>query len=435
MKKSIIALTVGLGLAFGTSASSLTLQGPDQAFLEKAAQYGITPKNWDTGRSVRATFTNSYKFVKSHQVTPRNYTHDIGEAVGFDLDSLSASDIDGEYPLSVIMRDRLELDALVILKDGQLVDEYYWSGMARGRVHQMNSVTKSFTRIALQTLVDEGKVDMSKKVSHYIPELADNPVWSKTTVQEAADMRSGVQVNYTPGYPWDQKMTTIQEWNGPNTEYPEMTSIVQYADELGARKDVTSGEAYDYQCINTEMLGIIVTRITGKNLAENFQERLWDKVGFEYPAYLMANSDGEGMGSGGLVASTRDLARMMDVLVNEGKSRQGEQIVSNQFIQAQLEGNDDVRAAWMRSKESAFTSNAWYKDQIRTFNFEGRKFMAFVGTNGQTAIGEPATGVVIAFNGAQDEYQAPRTVAMTFLDVVPTLLEAIEKVEMKNKGS
>jgi CubicO group peptidase (beta-lactamase class C family) len=243
-------------------------------------------------------------------------------------------------------------------------------------------------------------------------------------------MRSGIKITFSPGKAWDERMTSVQQWNGVN-KYPELKSVLDFGVLVTERDDVKSVEAYDYQCINTEMLGMIVARVTGKSLAEAMQKRLWNKVGFENNAIIQSNSNGEAVGSGGLNTTTRNVALMMDVLVNGGKNRAGKEIVPKQFIDNLLAGNDEVRSAWKKGKEFKLAPDAWYKDQIRTFNIEGHKFLAFVGIHGQVTIGEPSTKIVISMNGAQDEMHAPRTVLMTFMVLVPALLDAVSRSQTR----
>ncbi|MGF1720710.1 beta-lactamase family protein [Vibrio kyushuensis] len=421
MKKTLLATALSI-LAFG--ANAIELHKPDYDFINSATKFGVTQANWDNGKAAKLTMKHAYKFTSNVEMSKGPFTHYIGKASGFDLNSVSAIDADGEHPMSIILRDRLNQESLVILKHGQLVDEYYWSGMHKDQTHLQMSVTKSFTAMTLATLVDEGKVDMSSPITDYLPELKTSPSYSKATVQEVADMRSGIKINFSEGKLWDDRMTNVQEWNGVN-EYPELKSVLDFGSLVDARTDVKPGQAYDYQCVNTEMLGMIVARVTGKSLAEAMEERLWKKVGFENNAYFQSNSKGEAVGSGGLNATTRDIAIMMDVLINDGKNRNGEQIIPQRFINELLQGNNDVRNAWAQGKESKLAEDAWYKDQIRTFHIQGHTFLAFVGIHGQVTIGEPSTGIVLAMNGAQDEMESHRTVAITFLDVLPSLLDAV----------
>lgn len=424
MRKKIIAL--GIGLAGIVSVNAATFHIPDNSFLEKAAAVGITQANWDNGRSAKVTLKNAYRFTFNVEMENGKYINKLGRAKGFNLNKLKGVDINEKLPLDILLRDSLNVESLVILKDGRLIDEYYWNGMDKDHTHLQMSVTKSFTSLTLQTLVAEGKVDMSAPITKYLPELKASAGFRDATVQEVADMRSGVKIMFSPGKLWDDRMTNVQEWNGKN-RYPELKSVLDFGAKVTKRGDVKAGEAYDYQCINTEMLGMVISRVTGKKLAVAMEERLWKKVGFENNAKFQSNSNGEAVGSGGLNATTRDVAIMMDLLVNNGKNRNGSQIISKKFIDNLLKGDDKVRSAWKYSKESKLVSDAWYKDQIRIFDIQGHKILAFVGIHGQVTIGEPSTGIVIAMNGAQDERESIRTVSMTFLDAIPTLLDNIAK--------
>ena len=354
-----------------------------------------------------------------------SFVHDIGQASGFNLSKLNGFDVDGEHPLDIIIRDRLNTEALVILKNGQLVDEYYWNGMNKESTHIQRSITKSFTALTLSVLVDEGKVDMDALITKYVPELKASPAYAKATVQDVADMRSSIEANEAESW---ELMGSVQEWYGPDT-LGKFSSIVDYGATLPALEDIKLGSKYDYQCINTEMLGMVITHVTGKPVSELMEEHLWKKVGFGQASFMQSNSKGESVASAGLNATARDVALMMDVLINDGKNRNGDQIVSRTFVDGLLTGNDEVRSAWKLGSESALAPNGWYKDQIRTFEIEGHKFLAFVGINGQVTVGEPSTGIVIQMNSAQDETQAKRTVAMTFLNVIPTLLKEVASQE------
>ncbi|QFU23200.1 beta-lactamase family protein [Shewanella eurypsychrophilus] len=421
MKKLMTVLSVLLTTSF---AQATTFHTPDQAFLEAVGKVGITQANWDHGKNAKLVMQNAYRFTHYVELEQGSFIHDLGEAKGFNLSNVQGYDLDGALPMDELLRDRLNTEALVILKNGKLIDEYYWSGMDKDSTHLQMSVTKSFTSITLQTLVAEGKVNMNSLITDYLPELKASPSFAKATVQEVADMRSGIKIIFSPGRNWDERMSNVQEWNGKNL-YPELRSIIDYAKLVDVRTDYAKGEMYDYQDINTEMLGMIIARVTDKPLTEAMENRLWKKVGFGNKAKFMSNSTGEAVGSGGLNVTPRDIAIMMDVLVNDGKNRNGDQIVPKSFVDSLLAGNDKVRTAWTNGSESKMATNGWYKDQIRTFDIRGHKFLAFVGIHGQVTIGEPSTGIVFHLNAAQDEMQAKRTVALTFLGVVPTLLEAI----------
>ncbi len=404
--------------------STVTVHEPDHAFLEQVGSIGITQDNWDRENEV-LTYQQAYKFTHHIKMQPSDWTHDFGKASNsVDITALTGKDFDGEYPLDVILRDRLKLDSLVIVKDGKLITEHYWNGMHKDKTHLEMSATKSYTGVLLSTFAAEGLVDMEAPLTDYLPELKGSG-FDGPTVQEVSDMRSGICVEKTPGLLYDDKMTETQDWNGPS-KY-DYKNIIEVAQELRKRDDVETGEAFDYLCMNTEMVAQIIERITGKRYTEVLEERFWKRLGTENEAQMMTNRYGEAVASGGLNLTARDGTLLMDAMMNGGKNRRGEQIVDPGFIQRLVEGNAEVKSAWEHDSFAALLADAWYKDQIRVLNVDGHRFITFVGVSGQVTVGEPSTGIVIKMHGSQDEWQHPRTVSMTFLDVVPTLLKAAAK--------
>ncbi|MCW7555935.1 beta-lactamase family protein [Endozoicomonas gorgoniicola] len=421
MKKTIIAMAVAATTSFG--AQALEIHKPDAAFLEQVGVVGITQDNWEE-ENESLTYQQAYKFTHYVKMHTGDYVWNLGETKQLlDLDKLTGNDFDGEYPLSTIIPFRLKMEALVVLKDGKLVHEQYWNGMHKAKTHLEMSAGKSYTGILLSTFVAEGRVNMKDQLTKYLPELKGTG-WDGATVEQVADMRSGIEVIKTPGKMVDERQSETQDWNGPS-KY-DYKNIIEVAQTLGQRSDVKRGEAFEYLCMNTEMLAMLMERLEGKRYVEILEERLFKPMGAEYDAEMMTNRNGEAVASGGHHVTARDGAKLMDLLMNDGKNRKGEQVVPKKFIDDLIEGNDEVKSAWKHDGFSALLADAWYKDQIRVLNVDGRRFIAFVGVSGQVTVGEPATKTVIKTFGSQDQMQHPRTVAMTFLDVMPTLLKAVD---------
>lgn len=424
MKKTILAAAVALGTVFG--AQALEVHKPDTAFLDQVGQIGITQDNWDR-ENESMTYQQAYKFTHHIKMNTGEYVWDLGETKQLlDLDKLTGNDFDGEYPLSTIIPFRLKVESLVVLKDGKLVHEQYWNGMHEAKTHLEMSATKSYTAILLSTFAAEGRVDMKDQITKYLPELKGSG-FDGATVEQVADMRSGIYVHKNIANLYSDHMSETQEWNGPS-KY-DYKNIIEVAQALTTRTDVERGEAFDYLCMNTEMLAMVMERIEGKRYTEILEERLFKPMGAKYGAQMMTNSDGEAVSSGGLNITARDGVKLMHILMNDGKNNLGEQVVPKQFIDDLIEGNDEVRSAWKHDGFSTLLADAWYKDQIRVLNVDGRKYITFVGVSGQVTVGEPATKTVIKMHGSQDDFQHPRTVSMTFLDVVPTLLKAVDQVK------
>ncbi|GIU53176.1 serine hydrolase [Shewanella sp. KT0246] len=416
MTKTLMALPMLVAL----NVNAAEFQSRDEAFVDNAAHHAITVENWDQGENAASTFTNAYKFTHSYKLNTQGNHEDLGTGQ-MNFDNIFVDDVDGQISLNTFLRDRVKNHSMVVLKNGQLVHEHYWNNMNENTIHLDMSVTKSFTSMAAQIAVANGQLDMSKRVIEYLPELKGT-AWETATVQEVSDMRTSVVINTPPHFSWDPRMTTAQSYNSLEGVKTYPNGINDYF-QLVTKFKGSMGEKYTYQCVNTEVLGKVVEVATGENLASNL-ERLWQKVGAKNDVYLMAGHAGDAMASGGMNASTKDLARIGKMIINDGKNYSGEQVLPKAFIDSLMSGNDEVRAAWKLSKESAL-ADGWYKDQFRVLNIGEHKILAMVGIHGQVLAMDFDTDTVIAMNGGYPISETPRMAISIFYKTIPAIIEAL----------
>ncbi|WP_414932609.1 serine hydrolase domain-containing protein [Vibrio europaeus] len=419
MKKEI-SLAISSVIAFSVQAASF--HQTDHEFLQQSATFGVTQANWDDSEMAATTFPNAYKFTRYYQIPKGGLQPEPLELVNsLNLSKIKAMDADGLQTLDVILRDRLKNHSMVVIKDNKVIHQHFDNGMTENSTHLGMSVTKSFTATLAGIAVAEGKLDMSKHLEAYLPEFVGT-AFEGVTIQEIADMRSGLGIKTPPYKSWDTRMTQAQEWNGKNE-----SGLHGVQDYLLLIKDekYPDGEVYQYQDPNTEVLGKVIEKVTGKNLASYFEEKIWSQVGVENDAYWMTDPDKYVVASGGLNMTTRDLARVGKIIVNDGKNYQGKQIIPEQFLSNIWQGNEDVRNAWEKGKEYALCHDAWYKDQFRVLNIEGHKILAMAGIHGQILAVDKDSGVVIAMNGGYPQTETPRMASLIF-QVVTAILKAVQ---------
>ena len=101
-------------------------------------------------------------------------------------------------------------------------------------------------------------------------------------------MRAGGVVPRPPGYA------------GPQTFYEFLQSV---------KKEGEHGGPFAYKTVNSDALGWVIRRVTGKSVGENLSERIWSQLGMEQDAYFSVDSVGTEFAGGGLNTGLRDLAR------------------------------------------------------------------------------------------------------------------------------
>lgn len=268
-----------LGLLLATTAGAGQMQPVDEAFLSQVEQYGITQQNWDSGEHAAVTFPNAYRFTRHYvvengnAVAPRAWD----ETGGLDLSTLTATDADGEMDVETLLRDRLKNHSMVVLKDNRLLHQHFWNGMDASSTHLDMSVTKSFTAMLAGIAASEGLLDMTDPVESLLPRFAGS-AFEGVSLQDVADMNSGLDIPTPPFLSWDPKFTESQEWNGPNGS--GLNGIEDYLVTIESRK-YEPGTHYQYQDPNTEVLGLATEAATGKGLADLLQEKIWSKLGAE----------------------------------------------------------------------------------------------------------------------------------------------------------
>ncbi len=300
-------------------------------------------------------------------------------------------------------------DGIVVLHRGKLVYERYFGVLGPQGQHAAMSVTKSVVGTLAATLVAEGQIDDNKRVVEYVPELAGS-AFGNATVRQVLDMTTGLKFSEDYADPkadvWahgraGSPLPFAKDYTGPRS-YFEYLQTVQPQGEHGA--------AFAYKTVNTDVLGWIIARATGRNVAQLLSERIWSRLGAEQDGYFTVDSIGTPFAGGGLNTGLRDLARFGEMLRNDGRFN-GQQIVPKAVIDDIRRGGDKqafAKAGYDLLKGWSYRSMWWVTDK------EGGAFMAR-GVYGQRIYVDPKAELVIvryashpvAANAANDPVTLP----------------------------
>jgi hypothetical protein len=171
-------------------------------------------------------------------------------------------------------------DGILIIHEGKVVYERYSGCLDEVGKHAAMSMTKSLTGLLAEILVVEGRLDPTAKVSSIIPELNDS-AFGSATVRQVMDMITALDYSEDYSDPkadiWvyskaSSPLPKPKDYDGPNGYFEYLQTVKQ--------NDI-HGEAFGYRTINTDALGWIVSRVTGKDLAQLLSERIWSRMGAE----------------------------------------------------------------------------------------------------------------------------------------------------------
>lgn len=200
-------------------------------------------------------------------------------------------------------------DALVVMVDGKVVAEEYY-GKPRGPIEAM-SATKSIVGLAIGLLLDEGKItSLDQPVADFFPEWKQGKK-QLVTVRHVLTHTSGLQ-------------------SAPNTrEIYASRDFVQLA--LAAELDSAPGERWSYNNKALNLLAALVKKASGQRLDLYLKQRLFTPMGITTSTWSLDGA-GNAHGMSGLQIEPKDLARLGQLMLQEGKWN-GKQLLSAKWVE------------------------------------------------------------------------------------------------------
>ena len=281
-------------------------------------------------------------------------------------------------------------DAILILHRGRIIYERNFGVMTSERQHIAFSVTKSYVAMLAMMLIGEGALDENATVASYIPEFSSS-AFGDATIRQLLDMRTGI--DYTEDYAdLNSPVWQMSRAGGFLARPPGYTGPESFFDLLkGINKLGQHGGDFVYKTANTDMLGAVLKRVTGKPVSALLQERIFAKLGAEQDAFFTIDPTGVEFAGGGFNLTLRDMARFGEAMRLDGKFN-GHQIVPKAIVDDVRKGGDRARFVSAGYK----TLPGWsYRNMWWVSHNEHGAFMAR-GVHGQAIYIDPAAEMVIA---------------------------------------
>lgn len=329
----------------------------------------------------------------------------------------------GKAPETVAAHfDTSAMDGLLVLHKGNVVYERYKT-MRPFDKHQWFSCSKVIPGTLVALLALEGKIDLKKPVSDYVPELKGSG-WDEVTVEETLDMATGLDSTEHEEPNDDARINPIRGW------YKWAVSLGLFEDKqhlnqspidvLRNMKKVKPGHTvFEYNSINTFVLELIVNQVTGQTLNEVFGDRVWREIGAQNDAFVGVTKYGFGNGWGFVNSTLRDMGRFAMIFTPSWNKVSQEKIIPSALIDSiQHGGKPEIYLGGFVGKELQHSfpdmkglTNRYQWDIVFP---EGDFYKGGVGGQG-IYISPSADAVVVWFStGKQQEEIMARAIA-TFI--------------------
>jgi CubicO group peptidase (beta-lactamase class C family) len=298
--------------------------------------------------------------------------------------------------------DATQTTGLLIIHKGKVVAERYQYDRKPGMPMRSFSMAKTFTAMLVGIANGKGLIrSLDDKASDYWPEIADS-AYGQTTIRNLLRMSSGVPFKelytWTPdddNWVWGQVL-----YNPSNAN-----SAFRIPEYLNGKKErgVEQGQRFHYASIETEILGRVLRRATGKTVTALTEEWLWQPMGAQDRAHWHASTtDGAEGVAGSLNASLRDYGRFGMLLANDGfrvgagaGDGAGVEVIPREFV---LDATDVSRQP-PGFKPRVATPYFGYGYQVWLQPNKTRTF-ALQGIHGQSMLIQPANQIVIVQTSA-----------------------------------
>ena len=249
----------------------------------------------------------------------------------------------------------------VLIKDGYIVKEQYADGFNQDSYGTSWSTAKSFYAALIGISLDKGEIDsLDDPVSKYVKEY-DTAGKKDITIRQILNMTSGLEF---PSH--EHEMMFFED------------DHMDYAFKVGMESK--PGEKFQYNNVNSMIIGEILKNATGKTAKTLIDERIFSKINLtNYTAW--EDSAGNTLTYCCLDMSARDYSKF-GLLFSRDGNWNGEQIISKEYVDESLKlyWGRTPSMGWSHSDTRGYSLQWWiskYDDQAKIYNTSG-KFGQFV---------------------------------------------------------
>lgn len=251
-------------------------------------------------RSVIYNFSNidDYKIFDNNKVT-------ASKSIPW---SVSSNYNKVEYPDSLnSLLEKLSTVGLLMVKNDSIIMEKYWDGYNDSSLSGSFSMAKSITSILIGVAIKEGLIkSVEQLVGDFLPEFKEGEK-AKLRIVDLLTMSSGT--NWDESY-WNPLSVTAEIYYGTDA----------YKTATGVSMIHQPGTLHDYKSGDTQLLGLILLKATGKSLSAYASEKLWQPLGASHTALWSTDQEnGKEKAYCCFNSNTRDFARIGKLMLDSGK--------------------------------------------------------------------------------------------------------------------
>ena len=243
--------------------------------------------------------------------------------------------------------------AVVLIKDGYLIGERYAEEFDASSFGTSWSMAKSFYAALIGISIDRDEIgSLDDKVGLYLDYFNDER--SEITIRDLLDMTSGLEY--------------------PENEHENMFFLqnqLEYAQQIGMEKE--PGTLFEYNNVNSMLLGDILQKATGKRADELLVERIFSKIGIN-DFTLWRDGAGNVLTYCCIDMSARDYSKF-GLLFSRNGNWDGEEIISKDYVDETFTEVWSLTPQWWTDSERGYSLHWWISkndEEGSIFNASGK---------------------------------------------------------------
>ena len=319
---ALVAVTATLAATFTSASETAPMSG-----FPPSAESQVTMGNYRVHPFNRWAFRNAGAPLNVVMIPRQGSIRALDGPTRRDIGEREFTDLHGRTLSLPALFEANYADGLAVVQGDELLFESYFKGFNPHAQHIWFSMTKSLVSAAFGVLVEQGKVDLSLSPAAYIPELKGSG-FERVTIQHVLDHASAIDFkeNYT------DQASDFFKYYAPALNMawlPGAADVQPDADIYGVHDFLARfikpdpalepGDAFDYNSSNADVLGWLITRLSGLSLQDFMQQHIWAKIGAEHDAYIAVDRAYMPVATGGMNSTTRDAVRFGMMVRDHGQ--------------------------------------------------------------------------------------------------------------------
>ena len=250
---------------------------------------------------------------------------------------------------SLMNTNPTEIHHVIVMVDGKIAGELHPKPFRAEHRHTLYSVSKTFTAVAVGLAVDDGLLSVDDTLDKFFPEYIDDkidPRIRQIKVKDILTMQSGFKTQ-----------TGMRNKQDHWIEYYLSRPLV-----------ADPGTRYSYDSIETYLLSAIVQKVTGKNVLELLNERIFHPMGINDVEWELC-PDGIVVGGWGIYLSAYSQALFGQLLIQKGNWN-GKQLISEKWVNEMMtvrvvrDANDYGYQTWLCEYPGAWRADGAFGQYI-----------------------------------------------------------------------